>query len=99
MTETGANPWLLAGVLGAIIAFTAVKLFWGVSQWAKKPQHRVGDRWGEETVEVTEWAQGGKGYVLAGGELWRAISKDALAPGDRVYVQKVKGLTLEVRKG
>ena len=98
MGKFEANPWIIAGFLAAIVAFAAVKLFWGVSQWAKKPQHRVGDRWGEEVVEVSEWSDG-KGYVSAGGELWRATSKDALRPHDRVYVTKVKGLTLEVRKG
>lgn len=93
-----ADPWIFAGALAAIILFAAVKLFWGVAQWGKKPEHRIGERWGRENVEVTEW-RGDAGYVSAGGELWRAISKDALRPGDTVYVQKVKGLTLEVRKG
>lgn len=93
-----ADPWIVAGVLASIVAFAAIKLAWGVSQWSKKPQHRIGERWGEERVEVTEW-RGNAGYVSAGGELWRATSNDALAPGDRVYVQKAKGLTLEVRKG
>ena len=91
------HPLFLAGAFGAVVLFAAIKLVWGVSQWAKKPQHRVGDRWGEEHVEVTEW-RGGAGYVSAGGELWRAVSKDDLRPGDRVTVSKVKGLTLEVRK-
>ena len=98
MNAQDADLSLIAGVLAAIIAFAALKLFWGASQWARKPQHRVGDRWGEETVEVTEWT-GVSGYVSAGGELWRAVSKDALAAGDRVCVQRQKGLTLEVRKG
>lgn len=98
MNAHDADLRLIAGVLGAIIAFAALKLFWGAAQWVRKPQHRVGDRWGEETVEVTEWA-GASGYVSAGGELWRAVSKDALEPGDRVFVHRQKGLTLEVRKG
>lgn len=92
------HPMVVAGLLVALIGFAALKLFWGVSQWTRKPQHRIGERWGEEHVEVTEWA-GAKGWVSAGGELWRATSKDALSPGDRVYVQRSKGLTLEVRKG
>ena len=87
-----------AVAFGAVILFVLVKLFWGMAQWAKPVEHRVGDRWGQEHVEVTEWA-GKAGYVLAGGELWRATSKDALEAGDRVFVSRSKGLTLEVRKG
>jgi membrane protein implicated in regulation of membrane protease activity len=80
-----------------VVAITLVKLIWGMSQWAKKPQHRVGQRWGGEHVEVVEWS-GRSGYVRAGGELWSAVSKDELAPGDSVKVAKMDGLVLEVRK-
>jgi membrane protein implicated in regulation of membrane protease activity len=98
LTQTLAEPWIVAGIFASIVAFAALKLVWGVSQWSQKPQHRIGERWGDERVEVTEW-RGEEGYVSAGGELWRATSKDALRPGDRVYVRKATGLTLEVRKG
>lgn len=82
--------------VGAIVA-VAVTLVWGAAQWAQKPQHRLGERWGDEPAEVVEWS-GAEGYVRAGGELWRAMSKDPLAPGDAVRVARVSGLTLEVRK-
>lgn len=98
MNDLIENPLFLAVAFGAVVLFAAVKLLWGAAQWAKKPQHRIGDRWGSETVEVVEWSDGA-GYVTAGGELWRAVSKEALRPGDRVVVSKSKGLTLEVRKG
>lgn len=98
MIDAFANPWIVAGALASIIAFTALKLAWGMAQWTRKPEHRIGERWGAEHVEVVEWS-GGSGYVSAGGELWRATSKDPLRAGDLVFVQKAKGLTLEVRKG
>lgn len=97
MSDAIVNPQLVAVIFGGIVLFAGVKLLWGAALWAKRSEHRVGDRWGQETVEVTEWSGSG-GYVSAGGELWRAISKDALRPGDRVVVAKAKGLTLEVRK-
>lgn len=98
MSEPVANPWLIAVIPGVVVGFAAVKILWGAALWTKKSEHRIGERWGREIVEVTEWS-GGKGLVSAGGELWRATSKEELAPGDRVFVHKVKGLTLEVRKG
>ncbi|MEX0645705.1 MAG: NfeD family protein [Parvularculaceae bacterium] len=79
------------------VAFTAIKILWGVAQWTKRSEHRVGERWGGEHVEVVEWS-GSDGYVRAGGELWRATSADALSPGDQVRVARVDGLILSVRK-
>ncbi len=97
LNDTIPNAWVAVALFGGIIAFAALKLLWGAALWTRRTPHRVGDRWGAELIEVKEWSQG-KGYVMAGGELWRAASKDALAPGDRVTVLKSKGLTLEVRK-
>ncbi len=95
--ESGEASLVAAALFGAIILFAAVKIVWGAAQWTQRSEHRIGERWGGETVEVSEWARG-QGYVSAGGELWRAVSKDELKAGDRVVVAKVKGLTLEVRK-
>lgn len=85
-------------VMIGIIVFAFAKLVWGVLLWTRRSDFRIGQRWGDEPVEVAEWSAG-KGFVSAGGELWQATSKDALATGDKVTVLKVKGLTLEVRKG
>jgi len=38
------------------------------------------------------------GYVLVQGELWRAHSSDRLAPGERVKVDGLDGLTLDVHR-
>lgn len=83
--------------LAGVVALVAVKLVWGMALWAKKSDHRLGARWGSETVEVVEWSMG-SGYVRAGGELWRATSADDLGPGDRVKVAKTRGLVLDVKK-
>ncbi len=91
------NPDFIAGALVAVIAFTALKLLWGFALWTKRTEHRIGDRFGAEGGEVIEW-RGGEGLVLAGGERWRAVSKEKFAAGDQVRIAKVKGLTLDVRK-
>ncbi len=59
--------------------------------------HRVGDAMNVDHAEVTEWS-GQEGYVTAGGELWRAVSKSELKPGDEVSVSAMKGLVLQVEK-
>jgi len=40
----------------------------------------------------------GDGQVFVHGELWRANSEDRLVPGDRVKVDRVNGLTLDVHR-
>ncbi len=98
MTETASPAGIAALILAGIVVFAAVKLLWGMALWFQPSRFRLGQQMQGEDITVTEWS-GREGYVDAGGELWRAMSKDALAPGDRVTLSKVKGLTLEVRKG
>jgi membrane protein implicated in regulation of membrane protease activity len=43
-------------------------------------------------------ASGQEGSVLVRGEVWRAMSHEPIAKGDRVRVAHVHGLTLTVRK-
>jgi membrane-bound serine protease (ClpP class) len=101
-----AAPWtdippilLLFGAAAVTAALVMiVKLVVGIAQWARPSPHRIGGRWGIETVEVVDW-KGDSGHVLAGGELWRALGPTGLAPGDRVFVKKTEGLTLLVRRG
>jgi membrane-bound serine protease (ClpP class) len=45
--------------------------------------------------EIKQWTTN-EGKVFVNGELWQAVSKVPLLPGDRVVIQKVEGLTLEV---
>ena len=97
MTGSDYLTFGAAVIFGGVILLAAVKIGWGALLWAKRVDFRVGQRWGDEPVLVKEWS-GKSGYVDAGGERWRAVSKQALQPGDHVVVARVKGLTLEVRK-
>lgn len=87
---------LAALVLGGVV-FVVIKVVWGAALLGRKTSHRVGDSMQNTRAVVVDWS-GGQGAVRAGGELWRAVSRDALAPGDAVAVTRVDGLTLEVRK-
>ncbi len=84
---------IVAGAFAALV----LKLGWGMSQWGRKTEYRVGDQMTNVGAEVVDWS-GNDGSVLAGGEVWRATAKQAFNPGDKVVVTRVDGLTLEVKK-
>ncbi len=83
--------------LATLIGLTLVQLVWGAALWGKKNEHRLEAGFGAEPIEVIEWS-GESGLVRASGELWKAVSADALAPGDRVEAARADGLVLVVRK-
>lgn len=81
-------------------AIVAVAKLYGLFFMRWKTPFRVGDAMSEQSAKVVEWSVSGDGggYVSAGGELWRATSKDALAPGDLVAIESVNGLSLKVKR-
>lgn len=82
-------------------AAVAVAKIYGLFFMRWKTPFRVGEAMNVDHAEVIDWKDGpngGQGYVSAGGELWRATSKDSLAVGDQVAVACVKGLTLSVTR-
>lgn len=94
--ETSPLTWgflmLLLGAGG--VAFAKV---YGLFFMRHKTPHRVGNAMNVTRAEVTEWS-GKEGYVMAGGELWRAMSDATLNPGDQVTVASMNGLVLRVKK-
>ena len=50
----------------------------------------------DKVGEVKQW-QGNEGKIFVNGELWQAVSDVSLLPGDKVIVQNVEGLILEVK--
>ncbi len=83
-------------VLAGFGLVAAAKLYGLVFMRWKTP-FRVGEQMKDVRAEVVEWS-GGEGYVSADGELWRALSSETLAPGDKVSVISVDGLSLTVKK-
>ncbi|WDI32827.1 NfeD family protein [Hyphococcus flavus] len=93
-----SNPmtfFLVAGLIG--FGGVALAKLYGLIFMRWKTPFRVGEVMAVNRAEVVEW-NGEEGYVSAGGELWRATSKDALSAGDKVKVSAVDGLLLKVRK-
>ncbi len=93
-----ADPAMFMGA-AALIGFALVALakIYGLFFMRWKTPFRVGEAMNVSRAEVVEWS-GDRGYVSAGGELWRATSKDALAPGDEVSIASVNGLLLSVTR-
>jgi membrane-bound serine protease (ClpP class) len=52
---------------------------------------------GEEGVAMVDFEKG-KGKVFIKGEIWNAVSEDDIKKNDTVIVERVKGLTLYVKK-
>ena len=86
----------LIAVFAGFAIVAAAKIY-GLFFMRWKTPFRVGDAMNVQHAEVVEWT-GREGYVSAGGELWRATSKDPLSPGDEVTISAVNGLTLSVTR-
>ncbi|HVA77340.1 MAG TPA: nodulation protein NfeD [Candidatus Binataceae bacterium] len=88
-------------IYGAAVALTAIIL--GLGYIVARERRRVAKTGVEAMVgeigEVREAiAAGAPGKIFVHGEIWRATSPDALAPGARARVTAVKGLEVEVRR-
>lgn len=83
--------------VAAGFALIALAKLYGLFFMRWKTPFRVGEAMNVRRAEVVEW-NGGEGQVRAGGELWRAVSADDLAPGDQVTVAAVDGLLLKVKR-
>ncbi|MGH7778633.1 MAG: NfeD family protein [Candidatus Binataceae bacterium] len=88
-------------VYGAAVALTAIIL--GLGYIVASERRRIASTGIEgmigEIGEVREAiAAGTPGKIFVHGEIWRATSPEALAPGARARVTAVKGLEVEVRR-
>jgi membrane-bound ClpP family serine protease len=95
MWKTLLVTLLIAYVTYEIIEHIIFPLIWSAFARKRKPLTGVPAMIGREAV-VKTWS-GNEGRVTIRGELWRAVSAAALAPGDRVIVEEVEKLTLKVK--
>ena len=89
----------LSLIMPTVIMFSA--FFLGITYLAikahrEKPISGAEGLIGEKGV-VERWEKD-KGLVFVHGEYWNAESDEKLAPGDKVEVKAIKGLTLNVKK-
>jgi membrane-bound serine protease (ClpP class) len=84
------DPWGVAAVAAGAVVEVAESLFW--VRWSRRRRTQVG----VETLVGAEGSVRAGGYVYVNGELWRAHGAERLAPGDRVRVLAVDGLTVVV---
>ncbi|PWE17425.1 hypothetical protein DDZ18_07025 [Marinicauda salina] len=86
--------WVI-GMAAGLGGVTILALSYGLAAQLRRShagsESMVGDK-----GKVTDWS-GREGHVLVQGEHWRAVSDDALSPGDAVTVIAVDGLTLTVK--
>ena len=78
-----------------MIEHVVFPLFWYIKIRKRKSVCGVSGMLGK-VGEVKQWQKNG-GKVFVNGELWRAVSEFPLLQGDRVVIQNVKELTLEVK--
>jgi len=78
----------------AFIAVFLMRLVLKSRKW--KTQTGKEELLGEEGVVTTAIPAGGEGMIRVHGELWRAVSLQGAAEGERVRVRKIDGLKLNV---
>jgi len=81
-------------VLFELIEHMVFPLFWSIKARRRTSICGASGMLGR-VCEVKQWHKN-EGKVFVRGELWQAVSKDVLLPGDRVVVQHMEGLTLTV---
>lgn len=86
---------VMAYVLYEFVEHAILPLIWLITKKRKRSLTGESGMIGLE-AEVKEW-EGNKGKVFVHGELWRAESDAPLKPGDKAFVQSLKGLTLKVK--
>ncbi|MBU1712793.1 MAG: hypothetical protein KKD47_06770 [Proteobacteria bacterium] len=71
-----------------------IPLIWSIKDRKKRSVCGVTGMLGK-TGEIKYWKES-EGKIFVNGELWRAVSDFPLSAGDRVVIQKVDGLTVNV---
>ena len=95
MIKTIILTLVIGFILFELIEHVVFPLFWFIKGRKRKSVCGVSGMLGK-VGEVKQW-QKNEGKVFVNGELWQAVSEAPLLPGDRVVIQNVEGLTLEVK--
>ena len=91
------NPWLIVVIAVFLVVFAAVTIVYGIRAHRLKVEAGLEEMVGR-TAEVRT-ALNPEGTVFIEGELWKAVSESGnIQPGERVVINKVDGLILNVTK-
>ena len=93
--ETIILTLVIGFVLFELIEHVVFPLFWFVKDRKRKSVCGVPGMLGK-VGKIKQW-RNNEGRVFVHGELWQAVSDAPLLPGDRVIIQNMKGLILEVK--
>jgi len=91
----------LSLVIASVIGFTAIAVFLvrlGLKAQRAAPVTGAEGMFNETAEGLSPIEPGQSGTVRIHGEVWRAVSDEQIARGDRVRVVRIDGLTLTVRK-
>ena len=90
----GTWGWILVG-LAAVVEIGESYAWYA---WSKRRRARVGVEVlvGATAVVLTPCRP--EGQVRVHGEIWRAVCREGAEPEEKVVVERVDGLTLEVRR-
>ena len=94
MIKTIILTLVIGFILFELIEHVVFPLFWFIKGRKRKSVCGVTGMLGK-VGEVKQWEKN-EGTVFVNGELWQAVSDVPFLRGDRVVIQNVKGLTLEV---
>ena len=95
MIKTIILTLVIGFILFELIEHVVFPLFWFIKDRKRKSFCGVTGMLGK-VGEIKQWRKT-EGQVFVNGELWQAVSAAPLLPSDRVVIQNVKGLTLEVK--
>jgi membrane protein implicated in regulation of membrane protease activity len=85
---------LICIIIYEIFEHLILPLIWMIRYRKRESSYGPSGLIGRKCI-VKEW-NGESGKVQVGSELWNAIGKSPLIPGDEVVVQDLEGLTLRV---
>ncbi len=93
--EFELSPVLIGAVALVNGGLFLIVLSFAARAWRKAPVSGIESMTGLNG-KVVEWS-GGRGRVLAHGEIWSAVGPERIEPDSAVKIERVDGLTLHVR--
>ncbi|HOY10348.1 MAG TPA: nodulation protein NfeD [Candidatus Omnitrophota bacterium] len=89
---------IIISILGTTAFITSFLLRLAIKTFRQKPVSGQEGMIGALGVTKKDFGPGVDGKVFVHGELWNAVTDEALSGGDKIIVVAINGLTLKVRK-